>query len=111
MIHDKLNRKEDEVMNAVFTLANGKDRVLVTPYEIIALLPPKGDWDEEKLERILRALELDGYFELIPSDRKGEKMYVIHLQAAGLAYKRSDYQRKRSIYFKIGRPCHSGSAG
>lgn len=101
MIHDKLNRKEDEVMNAVFTLANGKDRVLVTPYEIIALLPPKGDWDEEKLERILRALELDGYFELIPSDRKGEKMYVIHLQAAGLAYKRSDYQRKRSIYFKI----------
>ena len=28
-------------------------------------------------------------------------MYVIHLQAAGLAYKRSDYQRKRSIYFKI----------
>lgn len=101
MIHDKLNRKEDEVMNAVFTLANGKDRVLVTPYEIIALLPPKGDWDEEKLECILRALELDGYFELIPSDRKGEKMYVIHLQAAGLAYKRSDYQRKRSIYFKI----------
>ena len=75
--------------------------MLVTPYEIIALLPPKGDWDEEKLERILRALELDGYFELIPSDRKGEKMYVIHLQAAGLAYKRSDYQRKRSIYFKI----------
>lgn len=51
MIHDKLNRKEDEVMNAVFTLANGKDRVLVTPYEIIALLPPKGDWDEEKLDR------------------------------------------------------------
>ena len=101
MIHDKLNRKEDEVMNAVFTLANGKDRVLVTPYEIIALLPPKGDWDEEKLERILRALELVGYFERIPSDRKGEKMYVIHLQAAGLAYKRSDYQRKRSIYFKI----------
>lgn len=101
MINDKLNKKEDEVMNAVFTLAGGKERVLVSPYEIIALLPPKGQYDEEKLERILRALELDGYFELIPSDRKGEKMYVIHLQAAGLAYKRSDYQRRRGIYFKI----------
>lgn len=101
MINDKLNKKEDEVMNAVFTLANGKERVLVSPYEIIALLPPKAQYDEEKLERILRALELDGYFELIPSDRKGEKMYVIHLQAAGLAYKRSDYQRRRGIYFKI----------
>lgn len=101
MINDKLNKKEDEVMNAVFTLANGKERVLVSPYEIIALLPPKAQYDEEKLERILRALELDGYFELISSDRKGEKMYVIHLQAAGLAYKRSDYQRRRGIYFKI----------
>ena len=42
MIHDKLNRKEDEVMNAVFTLANGKDRVLVTPYEISCAASPQG---------------------------------------------------------------------
>lgn len=73
MLNDKLNKKEDEVMNAVFTLANGKESFLVSPFEIIALLPPKASYDEEKLEGVLRALELDGYFELIFSDRKGEK--------------------------------------
>ncbi len=102
MINDKLNKKEDEVMNAVFTLADGKEQILVSPYEIIALLPPKADYDTEKLEGVLRALELDGYFELISSDRKGEPMYVIHLKAAGLAYKRSDIQRKRGLYIKLG---------
>ena len=58
--------------------------------------------NEEKLEEVLRALELDDYFELILSDRKGEKMYVIHLHSQGLAYKRSDSQRKRGLYFKLG---------
>ena len=28
MINDKLNKKEDEVMNAVFTLADGKEQIL-----------------------------------------------------------------------------------
>ncbi|MDE6273670.1 MAG: hypothetical protein K2L87_01315 [Clostridiales bacterium] len=102
MLNDKLNKREDEVMNAVFTLADGKEQVLVSPYEIIALLPPKENYDEEKLEGVLRALELDGYFELIASDRKGEKMYVIHLKPSGLAYKRSDTQRKRGLYIKLG---------
>lgn len=102
MLNDKLNKREDEVMNAVFTLANGKDNYLVSPYEILAVLPPKAGYDEEKLEGVLRALELDGYFELILSDRKGEKMYVIHLKEAGLAYKRTDSQRKRGLYVKLG---------
>lgn len=102
MLNDKLNKREDEVMNAVFTLAGGKEQFLVSPEEILALLPPKANYDEEKLEEVLRALELDDYFELILSDRKGEKMYVIHLHSQGLAYKRSDSQRKRSLYFKLG---------
>lgn len=102
MINDKLNKKEDEVMNAVFTLASGKERFLVSPYEIMTVLPQKANYDEEKLEQVLRALELDGYFELVLSDRKGEKMYVIHMKEAGLAYKRSDYQRRRGLYFKLG---------
>ena len=101
MLNDKLNKREDEVMNAVFTLANGKENFLVSPCEILALLPPKEEWTEESLERVLRALELDGYFELTPSERKGEKMYVIHLHAFGLAYKRTDVQRKRGLAIKI----------
>lgn len=102
MISDKLSRRENEVMRAVFELSDGKDRFLLSPYELAAVLPPKGNYNEESLERTLRALELDGYFDFIPSDRKGEKTYVIHMREAGLAFKRSDAQRKRSICFRWG---------
>ncbi len=101
MISDTLNRKENEVMRAVFSLSDGKDRYLVSPYELIAVLPPKSNYTEETLERVMHALELDGYFDFILSDRKGEKTYVIHMHEAGLAYKRSDIQRKRSLCFKL----------
>ena len=101
MLNDKLSKREDEVMNAVFTLANGKESFLVAPCEILALLSPKSGYDEEKLERVLRALELDGYFELTLSERKGEKMYVISLRANGYAFKRGYVQMRRNAMLKI----------
>ncbi|MDE7158931.1 MAG: hypothetical protein K2N74_05075 [Clostridiales bacterium] len=101
MLNDQLNRRESEVMGAVFALSDGKERFLVSPYEILSMLPPKADYDEEKLECILRALELDGYFDLIASERKGERVFVVHMREAGLGYRRSDVRRKRSFLFRI----------
>lgn len=101
MISDRLNRRENEVMNAVFELSGGKERFLVASYELGAVLPPKGKYDEAALGRILRSLALDGYFELVESERKGEPVYVIHMREAGLSYKRQDYQRKRSVCFRF----------
>lgn len=88
-------------MSAVFQLAEGKERFLVAPYELLALLPPRMNFNEEKLYRALRSLELDGYFELIESDRKGEPVFVVHMREAGRSYRRSDALRKRRIYYKI----------
>lgn len=102
MLSDKLNRRENEVMRAVFELSDGKDRFLVSPCELVAVLPSRAGYNEETLERTLRALELDGYFDFIPSDRKGEKTYVIHMREAGLAFKRSDAQRRRGVCFRWG---------
>lgn len=96
-----LNRKESEVMQAVFSLCGGEGRCLVAPADLLRHLPPKEKYTEEKLEKILRALELDDYFEIISSDRKGEKMYVITLHANGFAFKRSSVQMRRDIFFKI----------
>lgn len=100
MPSERLNRRENAVMNAVFTLAHGKERFLVSPYEILAMLPEKG-YDEEKLERILCALELDGYLDLVSSERKGEKTYVVHMREAGLAYRRYGAVHRRKLYFKL----------
>ena len=84
-------------MGAVFSLSDGKERFLVSPYELLAALPKRAGLDEEKLERALRALELDGYFELVLSERKGEKTYCVHMRTAGLAYRRQEILRRRSL--------------
>lgn len=88
-------------MSAVFSLSEGKERFLVSPYELLAALPPRLNFDEEKLYRVLKSLELDGYFELIESDRKGERVYVVHMRETGLSFRRSDAVRKRKMYYKI----------
>ena len=101
MFNETLSKRENAVMGAVFQLSEGKDRFLVAPYEILALLPPRLNFDEEKLYRILHSLELDGYFELVESDRKGERVFVIIMHDKGLCFQRSDYQRRRKMYYKI----------
>lgn len=101
MFNESLSKRENAVMSAVFQLSEGKERFLVAPYELLALLPPRMNFNEEKLYRALRSLELDGYFELIESDRKGEPVFVVHMREAGRSFRRSDALRKRRIYYKI----------
>lgn len=98
---ERLSKRENAVMGAVFSLSQGKQRFLVSPYEILALLPAKSKFNEETLERVLRSLELDGYFELVFSDRKGEKTYCILMREEGLAFKRSDIRRKRTLALRL----------
>ena len=88
-------------MGAVFRLSEGKERFLAAPYELLAMLSPRLKFDEEKLYRALRSLELDGYFELIESDRKGERVFVIIMHDSGRSFQRSDKQRRRRMYYKI----------
>lgn len=101
MISDRLNRRESEVMNAVFELSGGKERFLVAPYELTAVLPARGKYDEASLEKTMNSLALDGYFDFVESDRKGEKTYVVHMHEAGLSYRRQNEQRKRGVLFRF----------
>ena len=101
MFNESLSKRENAVMGAVFRLSEGKERFLAAPYELLAMLSPRLKFDEEKLCRALRSLELDGYFELIESERKGERVFVIIMHDAGRSFKRSDAVRRRRIYYKI----------
>ena len=98
---DMLNRRENEVMRAVYSLCEKQGICLISPAELLETLPSRKKYDETKLEKILNALALDDYFQLLFSERKGEKMYVISLHAGGYAYKRCELQRKRSVAVKI----------
>ena len=75
-----LSRYEDEIMSAVFSLCDGTGGCLVSPIEILSILPVKRKYTPEKVDGILYDLMCDGYFDLITSERKGEKMYVINLK-------------------------------
>lgn len=75
-----LNRQENEVMRAVYEMCDGKESCLVSSLELVSILPDR-KYTPEKVEAILRSLELDDYFDLIESDRKGERMFVITLHA------------------------------
>ncbi len=96
-----LTKSESAVMEAVYTLCGSRQVCLVSPWEILNLLPSKSKITEERLDKILNALQMDEYFEMISSDRKGEKMYVITLRPLGVAFKRSSVQNKRAIVYKI----------
>ena len=98
---DGLTRREGEVLRAVFELSCGKERFLVTLYELLSVLPKREKYDEDKLETILTALTLDGYFELVLTERKGEKTYVVHMRESGLAYHRLYLRRQRSLRFRL----------
>ncbi len=88
-------------MNVIFSLCHEKGVGLISPAEILDMLPQKRRYDEARLEEILNELALDNYFELLSSERKGEKMYVISLRANGYAFRRGYVQMRRNALLKI----------
>lgn len=96
-----LTRFENEIMKAVYDLCDGTESCLISPAEILSLLPTKRRYSLEKIDDALKDLMRDGYFDMISSERKGEKMYVINLKEAGFSYRRAIAQRRRDIAFRI----------
>lgn len=96
-----LSKNETEIMRAVYDLCDGTDSCLISPAEIASLLPAKKHYSYDKIDCILKDLMHDGYFDLISSERRGEKMYVINMKEAGFAFKRELSQRRRDILFRL----------
>ncbi|MCD8309370.1 MAG: hypothetical protein LUD19_05880 [Clostridia bacterium] len=96
-----LGKRESEVMRAVYELCDGTDSCLVSGADILSLIPRKLKCGADVLEDILFGLHCDGYFDIISSERKGEKMYVITLTESGYSFKRTQKQKRRDVNFKI----------
>lgn len=96
-----LNKEESLVMSAVYSLCDGTESCLASPLDILSVMPYGKKMSKDELDDILNALKIDGYFELINSERKGERMYVITLKESGFAWKRAKNQRQRDVAFKI----------
>ena len=96
-----LNRRENEVMKRIYALCKDDGVCLITPDELLSGLPKHSKWTEEQLEKTLYALKIDDYFDLLHSERKGEKTYVITLRDGGFAYPRAALQMRRDFTVKM----------
>lgn len=95
-----LLRAEKKVMSSIYRLCKEKSSQLVEPSELIRFVGDK-DVDKSELEKIITALNQDGYFDLVYSDRHGEKVYCITLTEKGKAFKRDGVRFKRNIIFRV----------
>lgn len=96
-----LTRQEQEIMGAVYALCNGKRSSLVTPADLLRHLPPKCKLSEEGLEKLLLSVKAEDYFDLILSDRKGERMYVIHLRPKGMNFPHERRKQQKQLFVRI----------
>lgn len=89
-------------MRAVYQAADKKSGVcLMSPLDLFGCLSLDLDFDEEELDNTLRNLEIDDYFDVTRSDRKGELVYCISMHQKGLAFARVEKAFKSNLKFKI----------
>ena len=97
-----LTKKERAVMRTVYQAADKKSGVcLLSPIELFDRLSLDLDFDEEELDGTLRNLEIDDYFDITRSDKRGELVYCINMHQKGLAFDRVEKAFKSNLKFKI----------
>ena len=74
---------------------------LLTPIDILQNIPLDIPFEEDELDQTLRNLDIDEYFDLIRSDKKGELVYCINMQKKGLQFARVEHAFKSNLALKI----------
>ena len=85
-------------MGAIYQRCKGTNAVLI---EKNKLMPITGENSEDKLDKIVNDLYTDGFFDLVYTERQGEKVYCITLTEKGKGYPRESKLVKRTLMFKL----------
>ncbi len=97
-----LTKKEKAVMRVVYKDADKQNGAcLLTPIDIFSQIPLDLDFEESELDVTLRNLEIDDYFDLTRSDKKGELVYCINMHKKGLQFARVERAFKSNVLFRI----------
>lgn len=98
-----LTKEEKAVMRLVYDVAvKNNGMCLLSPLQIFEGISLDVEIKETELWTILKNLEIDDYFDVTPSERKGELVYAINMHQKGLAYARVEKAFKNNLAFKIG---------
>ena len=97
-----LTKKEKAVMRVIYKEADKQNgSCLLTPIAIFEQIPLDLDFEESELDVALKNLEIDDYFDLTRSDRKGELVYCINMHKKGLQFARVERAFKSNVAFRI----------
>ena len=91
-----LSRLESKVMLGLLEMCNKKQAILVSPIDLLKIVGTE-NLTLSELEKTLQDLCTDGYFDLVYSDRHGEKVFCITLLEKGKGYLRSESLEKRNL--------------
>lgn len=107
-----LSKIERSIMQIVYFKAiEGNGNCILKPNDILSEIPYKYDFSKDDLVVSLEALALDGYFEFVNTDKKGEEVYYFNLEQKGLGFPREIEKEKRLKKFKISLACTTASIG
>lgn len=98
-----LSKKEHIVMNLIYSKCQNSESVLISPSEISTACLDKFDLTNIEIDQILSGLMLDGYIDVVNSDKKGKLVYCITLKQKGASYKRDLDQKKKTTIVLITR--------
>ncbi|MCQ2409711.1 MAG: hypothetical protein MJ068_04135 [Clostridia bacterium] len=107
-----LTKKEKAVMKVVYDETDMQTGAcLLTPISIFEKIPLDIDIEEDELDVALRNLEIDDYFDVTKSDKKGELVYCINMHKKGLQFARVERAFKKNITFRLLLACGTGAVG
>lgn len=86
-------------MEIIYNKCGENGNCLITVNEIGEKLKKK--MPLKQIESIINSLELDDYFDVVFSERKGKPILCVNLHVKGISYKREMVQFKRDIYKKL----------
>ena len=95
-----LDRLERKVMLTLCTELKDKSAILISPTDLLKIVGTE-NLSLSHLEKIIGDLSMDGYFDLVYSDRRGETVFCISILEKGKGFLRSEKQRKRNLLARL----------
>ena len=91
-----LSKSESKIMGVLYRESKDKNALLISPTDLTRLAGDK-TLTKRKVERLVEDLCSDGYFDLVYSDRRGERVYCVTLTKKGKGYLRDIKMFKRNL--------------
>ena len=90
-----LERAKKQILAFLTNACKERESVLISPTDLIKNLSE--ELSEKDLERKVNELSNEGYFDLVYSDRRGEKVYCITLLEKGKSYFRKERTERQNL--------------